>query len=250
MIGAIFGTIDAFFLALGFWGYVLLAMVTIFISPAVENDRSAWGVFLFAWMVVLLYFVAHINIVTFAIDHWLISIVLFVAYFLAGVPWAMFKYEKSLGKFFEILAEKKADFCKTWIAALSKENLASTRTGIGYRTDDSDEHRASRFNMTPEQYAQAKPLMLEELKQGKIPKQLLSHWRNNNQYADAPTPTQFKKKITMWIVFWPWSLAYYFCYDFFHDLFELLWKMVKGVFSAIFERHNSKVDQSVFAKSE
>ncbi len=227
--------VAAFVAGLGIIGWVIIGAIALIIFPFVENEKTTASFWLLAFLAVFIYAFVGWNILLEVWEHPVLASLSFVGYFAIGGIWSVFKWNRFNSKHKEKFDEALARFIKEWKNVATGSNQKDWLYDLGVATAERDTVRAS---------------VIAELNAGCVPQILVRKWHDSQPYVPRelsvttkPAPRRFKKKITTWIAFWPWSALNYLLSDILKDLVDLVMRLLNGVYMWITNRHFGQVDE-------
>jgi hypothetical protein len=182
------------------WYFLLTGGWIIAIFWCVETE-SGWGSGIWTILYLcFLQFIAKVNFLYEIIHHPIVSLIWVLSYFMAGFLWSWVKWWLFVHKKAEEYREKRYSFLK------SKQD---------------ERPRIANTSAVPEKYLRVDKYGENVISMGDItldtpvPEFLKKDWEFNLRCTDAfPTVRKNKKKISMWITYWPVSMVWSLVNDF------------------------------------
>ena len=194
----------ALFIIGSFWWYVISAGFFIWAIVLTEKESVAWALISLTLYLFFFSFLGGINVFSFLFFHPIRALLYVLGYFLIGVIWSFIKWWVKVNK----AAQKYKD---TWKA---------------FKKDYDTQSRVAKENKR----------YIEEQKK---------NWDSHiigKKDIEKPIASKCKEKISVWIIYWPFSLLWSFLHDFVKDVVEF--------FVLKFHQFYQKISDTAYKKVE
>ena len=204
----------ALFILGSFWWYAVSAVFFIWAIILTEKESVKWTLISLTLYLCFFSFLGGINVFSFLLLHPIKALLYVLGYFLIGVIWSFIKWWVKVNKATQKYKKEWDDFIKNYESKKSsvpKENM----------------------NLKNLQYHQ------NYIKRQK------EEWEStirNRRDTNKPYAIECKEKISVWIIYWPFSLFWSFLHDFVKDMAEF--------FVLKFHQFYQKISDTAYKKVE
>ena len=200
----------ALFIIGSFWWYTVSCCWIAWAIFLAERESVGWVLTSLAIYLVFLSFLGRVNVFGYLFFHPLYSALAVFGYFIIGIIWSFVKWW--------LRVTEKAQECQE---AMDKFLM---------------EHKASNFKS-------AVPFDLQQSKRSG--KNLREEWESQLSIRNdlkKPIATENKERISVWIIYWPFSLIWSFIHDFFQRLWEQFVIRFQKFYQGIADRAYKKLE--------
>jgi hypothetical protein len=243
--------IFGFLLGLSFWWWLAIIVGIACMFPIVEYEQGPLGLLTIVGVCVIMYFASGVNMAAVIWNNLPLVLAYGAIYIcIIGAGWSVFMWRR-LGKKCRAEFDRfHQEFIATWRDNLSRPNSSALTELLKNHTDKDETKKA----------------MTEALAANTIPDQLLDQWHDEMRDAalsrralglrnddnrlsfSKPSPLDYKRKITTWIAFWPWSMAWYALHNLIMDLVNAVWRRLVRVYAYFSDKAFEGVDDRLLRK--
>lgn len=196
----------ALFVIGSFWWYFVTVVYIFLAIWSTDNGSLGWSLFTLGAYLAFFSFLGKVNIFTYIFFHPLPALMCVGGYFLVGFGWSFLKWW--------LFVLDSAEAYKGEMKRFLKEHAPDIPAGSDHRS-------------------------FEEFISKKSGTMLKVEWANHIQFKDEfkkPVVAKNKERISVWIVYWPFSMVWSFLKDFVRRFVEHLVLKCKKLYQTITNR--------------
>lgn len=231
-----------------FW--ILVALVSIFLFTCVEKLWTGWATIVLLSTVSVICIANSINPLVYAQENPLEIVKLVCAYTLIGIVWSVYRWYVFLLKRRDDIQKLKLEFLQinsiggikvpndqkdAWLFYLN-ENAYQLNGTRGFRNTHGLNEARKHFL---DQHQTAHTAIGNVIQ---IPEELLEAWNKEVQtvsrkvqFSLRPRPRDHKSLITLWMIYWPWSMMWYLLSDPIKRFANWIYRRIQQLLEAISE---------------
>jgi hypothetical protein len=203
-------TFLALFVLGSFWWYSISVCYVVWAIFLAERESVGWVLTSLAIYLIFLSFLGRVNVFSYIFYNPLYSFLAVISYFVFGIIWS---------------------FVKWWLRVTERAQECQEAMDKFLR-----EHKASNFKS-------AIPLDLQQSK--KSGRNLRDEWESQLSIRydlKKPIATENKERISVWIIYWPFSLIWSLIHDFIQRLWEQFVIRFQKFYQGIADRAYKKLE--------
>ena len=207
----------ALFVLGSFWWYSITACYVVWAIFLAERESVTWVLTSLTIYLVFLSFLGGVNVFSYVFYNPLYSFLVVLGYFIFGIIWS---------------------FVKWWLRVTDKAQACLEAREIFMK-----EH-TDKFNSA---------ILLDLQLSEKSGRNLRDEWESHIKFKDdfkKPVAIENKERISVWIIYWPFSILWSFIHDFIQRLWEQFVIRFQRVYQGISDRAYSKVEGPISIKKK